>query len=134
MIKYLERGMFPVYIGFCSTEKEYKTQLKKLGINDGNYSFLGSDHANATLHSMTSTDGKYLLLLCFDMESAKTRTPIEVAGLIAHESMHVWQQTRDYIGERDTKETEAYFVQYVSQFFMECYEEASKKRMKWGKY
>ena len=53
---------------------------------------------------------------------------------MAHESVHAWQRTRDHIGEDNTKETEAYFIQYVSQFFMECFEEVSKKEMKWGKY
>ena len=30
MIKFLEIGMFPVYIGFCSRKKEYKESIKKI--------------------------------------------------------------------------------------------------------
>lgn len=135
MIRFLEIGMFPVYIGFCSTDKEYKNQLKKSGL-DPIHDFIATPQSSATLHSFVSTSGQYIMLMCVDIDKAnkQKRTPIEVVGLMAHESVHAWQRTRDHIGEDNTKETEAYFIQYVSQFFMECFEEVSKKRMKWGKY
>lgn len=132
MIKYLPRGMFPVWIGFISTEKEYKKEMNRLGLGT-EYNFMATDHSDATLHSGIDNSGRYILALCISEDKINVRTPIECAGLMAHEATHAWQRVRDYIGEEKTLETEAYFIQYVTQFFLECVESSINKKIKFSK-
>lgn len=132
MIKYLQNNFFPVCIGFISTEKEYKREMKRLGMGD-EYSFLQTDHASATLHSGTDKFGRYIMVLCVNTLEAPKRTPIEVSSLMAHEAVHVWQKVKAYIGEGETIETESYFVQYITQFFLECIEDDTKFKLQWKK-
>jgi len=53
------------------------------------------------------------------MRDFEGRNPIEVAGLLVHEAVHVWQEYCHGIGE-DTpgSEQEAYGVQAISQELM----------------
>ena len=45
--------------------------------------------------------------------------PIEVAGTLVHESVHIFQQLCDSIGERNpSREFEAYSIQRISQELM----------------
>ena len=49
----------------------------------------------------------------------KGRNPIEVAGLLVHEAVHVWQGYCIDIGEREPgKEQEAYGIQAIAQELM----------------
>lgn len=42
--------------------------------------------------------------------------PIAVVGLLAHESVHVWQAIQNYIGEKEpSREFEAYSIQRILQ-------------------
>lgn len=62
-------------------------------------------------------EGKLCCVVC--MQGWEGRDPIEVAGLLVHEAVHVWQQYADSIGERfEGAEQEAYAVQAVAQELM----------------
>ena len=56
--------------------------------------------------------GHVYYIICIPRDSVKKYTLSEVAGLIAHEVMHVWQYIKENIGEDSPgAETEAYFMQ-----------------------
>ena len=56
------------------------------------------------------------------LQNVDGRTPIEIAGLLVHEAVHVFQAYMDHIGERAPGwETEAYMVQALSQRLMAAY-------------
>ncbi len=47
------------------------------------------------------------------------RDPVEVAGLLVHEAVHVWQAYAQSIGERTPgEEQEAYAIQGIAQELM----------------
>lgn len=52
---------------------------------------------------------------------------IAVQGLIIHESVHVWQSIRSFIGEDyPSREFEAYSIQRISQDLLWSYQELTK--------
>jgi len=56
-------------------------------------------------------------IVCLD--DWQGRNPIEVAGLLVHEAVHIWQSYCDDIGETDPgREQEAYGVQAIAQELM----------------
>jgi hypothetical protein len=49
-------------------------------------------------------------------------TPIQVAALLVHEAVHVWQEFRFRIGELEPpREFEAYCIQSIAQRLMQAY-------------
>jgi len=121
LINYVERGCFPLYVGICLSEKEYKKQMKHLGAEDVSLPFI-MEGANATMHHIVRAGKEDICLVCLDGNELFNRPQTEIYGLIVHECVHVLQQLKATIGEKDmSKECEAYFVQNISQFcFMMC--------------
>lgn len=56
------------------------------------------------------------------------RDVIEVYGLLLHEAVHLWQQVRVLMGEREpSSEFEAYSIQAIAQNLFEMYEASEVK-------
>jgi hypothetical protein len=69
---------------------------------------------NATVHHASNPKGETVCIVCIDQ--SLDRNAIEVAGLLIHEAVHIWQQHCDDIGESDPgREQEAYAIQAISQ-------------------
>jgi len=103
------------YLTLCLTQEEFddvlvksKVRARPLFVNDG---------ADATAHHMASVNGESMTVIC--IREYEKRTPIEVAGLLIHEAVHVWQEYCDVIGEISPgREQEAYAIQAISQELM----------------
>lgn len=53
--------------------------------------------------------------------------PVAVVGLLAHESVHVWQAIRNYIGEKEpSREFEAYSIQRILQDLLWSHKELAE--------
>ena len=80
--------------------------------------FLKTGQSHATTWFFDHPDGNGLVaIIC--MRDWRGRDSIEVAGLLVHEAVHVWQRYADWIGEsRPGVEQEAYAVQAVAQELM----------------
>lgn len=64
-------------------------------------------------------DGNQGLACIVAVRGHEGRTPIEIAGLLVHEAVHVWQQYADEIGERSPgREQEAYAIQSIANELM----------------
>lgn len=62
---------------------------------------------------------KHGTVVVVGLHSWRGRDPIEVAGLLVHEAVHIWQEYADLIGERHPGcEQEAYAVQAIAQELM----------------
>lgn len=73
--------------------------------------------AGATTHTFEHHRNGIVCVVCIgDFEG---RSPIEVAGLLVHEAVHVWQHYCDEIGEHTPgSEQEAYAIQSIAQELM----------------
>jgi hypothetical protein len=110
-ITYYNMGAWPLYVGFTTSAKAFGREMRRLNskpapafINPG---------ANATMHTLEK-DGTRTCIIAF--QKPKAHTVEQVAGLIAHEAVHVAQELWDAIGEtRPGREAEAYLVQQIVQ-------------------
>lgn len=79
--------------------------------------FVRTAQADASTHYFVSDAGKLTVVVC--LKGWEGRNPIEVAGLLVHEAVHVWQEYASDIGESSPgAEQEAYAVQAVAQELM----------------
>lgn len=73
-----------------------------------------NSHSNATCHTLQNTKGDLCAVVC--LRGWEDKTGIEVAGLLLHEAVHIWQAFRRHIGEHSpSSEFEAYSIQWLSQ-------------------
>lgn len=88
----------------------------------------------ACVHSYADQAGNLVCIVAVDLEACKSKDGIEIAALLAHEAVHVWQRVRDMLGPGDLgKEMEAYAVQNIVSELMHGYvrltnEKAARRR------
>ena len=117
-MKWLDRRIAAAgpYLTLCLTEKEFTTALSHCGIKE-RVDFVSKGTANATTHICTNQKSELVCIVT--MRDWQGRDPIEVAGLLVHESVHVWQEYCNRIGETNpASEQEAYGIQAVAQELM----------------
>jgi hypothetical protein len=104
------------YLALCLSEGEFNEALRSLKSKSWP-TWIKNTHSNATTHLLTNENGGTVAVVCIrDWEG---RNPIEVAGLLVHEAVHVWQDYCAGIGEHSPGvEQEAYAVQAISQELM----------------
>ena len=67
-------------------------------------------------------DGSAICLVALSEDAQKNNCSIEVAGMLVHEAVHVWQYYAECMGEtKPADEQEAYAIQAVSQELMAEY-------------
>lgn len=121
-IKWLDRRIASPgpYLTLCLTEAEYFAALKSLGcqpIDD----WIRNQHSDATVHFIEHSSGDRAVIVCVRVSGK--RTGIEIAGLLVHEAVHIWQDYAERIGEsKPGSEQEAYAIQSIAQELMAEYE------------
>lgn len=74
----------------------------------------------ARVHFLSNDSGDLVAVVALGDVSG--RSAVEIAGLLVHEAVHVWQEYCDVIGERNPgREQEAYAVQAIAQELMAEY-------------
>lgn len=119
------------HLALCLTEKQFHQKLKELKLPEKDYPpFLGSWHSHATTHFLVNEAGKSAAaIVC--LGDMKEYDYAEIAALIAHEAVHVWQAVRETLGEKEpSSEFEAYSVQNILQTLLYEYERLSGKLLK----
>jgi hypothetical protein len=88
-------------------------------IRDRHYGqWISTAQANATTHHLNNKDENLCAVIC--LSNYAGCDPVEVAGILVHEAVHVWQEYCDFYGEdKPGREQEAYAVQWISQTLME---------------
>lgn len=104
------------YLTLALTQEQFHAALNHCGVSELP-GFMASRHAHATCHWLEKPDGDLTCIVC--MAGHEDRDPIEVAGLLVHEAVHVWQQYAKHIGESNPgDEQEAYAIQSIAQELM----------------
>lgn len=105
------------YLALCTTEAEFTAACRDLDVHPP--AWIKTPQADATCHYFDSARG-LAAVVC--LRGHEGRTPVEVAGLLVHEAVHVWQEYADHIGEHAPgREQEAYAVQSIAQELMQAY-------------
>ena len=121
------------HFGLCLTQKEFERGLADLNMKPQDWpSFVKHKHADATTHIFEYSN-KVCILVC--MANWHNRDPVQIAGLLVHEAVHIWQNYCDHIGEdKPSIEFEAYSIQTIAQELMEAFKRQSvgRRRRKKG--
>ncbi|GAA0809516.1 hypothetical protein [Cupriavidus gilardii] len=118
--EWLDRDLLrsPVYFTLCTNAAQFHAELRSMKVPRDTWpNFLTTARADATAHFFNNPAKDVCCIVCIHPD--KDRDQIEIAGLLVHEAVHIWQETRDLIGERNpSPEFEAYAVQSISQRLM----------------
>lgn len=107
------------YLALCLSEKRYLKVMKHCGVSHPQPWL--NEGSNATMHALTKPNGDVTCVVCIHVE--KNHSRIEIAGLLVHEAVHVWQEYALRIGERNPgSEQMAYGIQSVAQELLAEYE------------
>lgn len=102
------------YLALCLTEDQFKDACRR--IKCAPPPFVSNEWSGATAHYFEASFG-LTVVVC--LKGWEGRNPVEVAGLLVHEAVHVWQEYAARIGERNPgAEQEAYAIQAISQELM----------------
>lgn len=104
------------YLTLCLTEGEYIKAMAHLRIKQYD-TWVKTEYSHATTHKCTNHKSEATCVVC--LRDWEERDPVEVAGLLVHEAVHIWQFYAAMIGESDPgSEQEAYAVQAIAQELM----------------
>jgi hypothetical protein len=117
MIRWLDRRIARPgpYMTLCLTQQEFDSALKHCKVRDR--PLWVNDNADATAHHLYNGEGDSVTIVC--LRDWEKRSGIEVAGLLIHEAVHIWQEYCIMLGEKNPgTEQEAYAIQAISQELM----------------
>lgn len=128
-VDWLDRALFVSshYYCLCTTEAQFHAALRHLDVPRESYpAFVLNAHSDATVHYLESNDGlKHSAIVCLRVREGIEGT--QIASLLVHEAVHIWQATKKDYGEREpSAELEAYAIQNIAQRLMESYAEQVK--------
>jgi hypothetical protein len=102
------------YLTLCLTEAQFAAACKHIKVAPPQ--FVKNEWSDATAHYFESPRG-LTVVVC--LRGWQGRDPIEIAGLLVHEAVHVWQEYAERIGETHPgHEQEAYAIQAIAQELM----------------
>lgn len=127
--RWLDRTLFinAAYFTLCTTEKQFVRALKHFKLSKRNYpEFVAAWHSDATTHFLENrNDRKTAAIVC--VANFNGKTPAQIAGLLCHEAVHIWQHTCNEYGETaPSNELEAYAIQNLTQSLIEEFERQTK--------
>lgn len=112
--KWLDRRLIelPCYYRLVLTEKDFKSELKRMKMNHVDY--IKNPQSHAVCQFFEGKDGKRIVLVC--LREGMKFSAVEIYGLLVHEAVHIFQDWCEHVGENSVgKETQAYAIQSISQ-------------------
>lgn len=103
------------FLALALSQEEFDSLLRHCGQQPG-VPLVKNERSHATTHVLTSSKG---LACIVALRGWETRSGIEIAGLLVHEAVHVWQEYAAGMGEHTPGvEQEAYAIQSIAQELM----------------
>jgi hypothetical protein len=120
-VKWLNRDLIVgPYLCLCTSERDYHRVLRHCRVPVAQWDRWVSDGADATTHILANPNGGMVCVVAISVPPDKT--PVQVAAMLVHEAVHVWQQHCRSIGEREpSEEFEAYSIQTIAQRLMQAF-------------
>jgi hypothetical protein len=114
------------YLTLALSEKDFQQVLRHCKVPRDDWSpWVSTPQADATMHRLTNADGGMVCVVC--LRNASSKEGVQIASLLVHEAVHIWQAWRDFVGEHSpSAEFEAYGIQAISQRLMTAYRDAVK--------
>ncbi len=107
------------YLALVLSEAEFILAAKFLGVSEPG-PWLRTDHSDATAHTFTHPGKANSVVVALQVNEGWNA--IEIAGLLVHEAVHIWQRYAEDMGEhRPGDEQEAYAIQTIAQELMSEY-------------
>lgn len=107
------------YLTLVMSQDEFDAALRRFKMPLGT-PYLSSARADATVHFFDNRRGDSVAVVA--LGDTTGRSGVEIAGLLVHEAVHIWQTHRENIGETHPgREQEAYAVQGIAQELMAEY-------------
>lgn len=124
-LKWLDRPLISgPHLVLCLSDKSFQAAVKHLQCPKP-LQFLGDDRSSGSVHTLENKSGSTVSIVSLHAPDA---SPIEIAGILVHEAVHVWQDYCRTIGEDEPSvEFEAYSIQTISQRLMVSYVEQTQK-------
>lgn len=120
-MKWLQRDLIVgPYLALALSDKQFQKAISHLKIAPADRPAWVTEGCDATAHSFMNPDGNLACVVC--LRVAPGISSIQIASLLVHESVHVWQRFKDSIGETSpSREFEAYAIQAIAQRLMKAY-------------
>ena len=107
------------YLTLVTSQDEFDAALRHFKMQPGT-PYLSSARADATVHFFDNRRGDSVAVVA--LGDTTGRSSVEIAGLLVHEAVHIWQTHCENIGETHPgREQEAYAVQGIAQELMAEY-------------
>lgn len=116
MVTYINMGPWPVFVGYCTSRKAFKQEMRRLGVKSVPQFITG----NMTTHIFDGPTGALCCIIACPPMSKHVSWEA-YAALVAHEALHVAQEMRLQLnkGQCLGAEAEAYIVQYITQSILQ---------------
>lgn len=114
------------YLALCTTEKAFLKAVKQLKVPHWKVNSWVSAGANATTHIFkNASEPADACIVCINIKEGVA--PTQVASILVHEAVHVFQDYCKDIGEDNpSAEFEAYAIQNICQALFDAYKETLK--------
>ena len=112
----------PVYFTVCTSEKLFNQELANIKVQDR------PKFTKSPIHAAThylEYGNRKAAIVCL---TPTKETGIEIAALLCHEAVHIWQYIKRELGESEpSAEMEAYAIQHIAQELMVLFHKQWRK-------
>lgn len=112
----------PFFWALTLSEEQFHAELRMLEVSRDSWPTWVTAGKDATVHwfERAGAGERDCMVIC--MRDMHKHTPIEVAGLLVHEGVHIWQRIRENLNEAaPSREFEAYSIQRIAINLMNAY-------------